>query len=115
MRKTYWRFSYLWRKNMAFMIDNLSSEWQAVDATIDPTSEGYKEFLICHRCPVDDNKKDFKYSASIISDDSKPAELLLHGAKGRDPLHGIQRPLLKVKDNEIIGMDVCGERCEKKQ
>lgn len=74
---------------------------------------GYKEYLICHRLPTNQAKTDFKYSASE-GDDARPVELMLHGANKRDPLHGVQRPMLKVVDNVIVGVDVCGERCERK-
>ncbi|KXJ11711.1 uncharacterized protein LOC110243317 [Exaiptasia diaphana] len=99
---------------MAFILDNLSSDdWTAADATTDPSSQGYKEYLICHRVPTNPDKTDYKYSASE-GDDSKPVELILHGAKKRDPLQGVQRPMLKVVDGVIVGVDVCGERCERK-
>ncbi|KAK3733438.1 hypothetical protein QZH41_006565 [Actinostola sp. cb2023] len=99
---------------MAFILDNLSADWKAVDASSDASSQGYKEYLICHRLPTNNNKTDFKYSASE-GDDSKPVELLLHGANKRDPLHGVQRPMLKVIDDIIVGVDVCGERCERNE
>ncbi|EDO39514.1 predicted protein [Nematostella vectensis] len=100
---------------MAFLIDNLSSDqWKRVDCHTDPEKDGYREYLVCHRLPTSDEKVEFKYSASEERNDSRPVELMLYGARGRDPLQGIQRPYLKVEDNQIIGMEVCGECCERK-